>query len=75
MIKESACNAGDVDLISGLGRSPGKGKVPTPVFWPKEFHGLYSPWGPKELDTTEWFSLTLTYSLYIISSRFTLSFE
>ena len=24
-----------------------KGK-PTPVFWPGEFHGLYSPWGCKE---------------------------
>ena len=20
---------------------------PTPVFWPGEFHGLYSSWGPK----------------------------
>ena len=26
---------------------------PTPVFWPGEFHGLYSPWGHKESDTTE----------------------
>ena len=24
-----------------------------PVFWPGEFHELYSPWGHKELDTTE----------------------
>ena len=24
--KESACNAGDLDLITGLGRSPGEGK-------------------------------------------------
>ena len=24
-----------------------------PVFWPREFHGLYSPWGHKELDMTE----------------------
>ena len=30
-----------------------KGKLPTPVFWPGEFHGLYSPWGCKESDTTE----------------------
>ena len=22
----------------------------TPVFWPGDFHGLYSPWGHKELD-------------------------
>ena len=27
--------------------------LPTPVFWDGEFHGLYSPWGCKELDTTE----------------------
>ena len=32
-----------------------KGKLPTPVFWPGEFHGLYSPWGYKESD----FHLTL----------------
>ena len=26
-----------------------KGKaIPTPVFWPGEFHGLYSPWGRKQ---------------------------
>ena len=30
-----------------------KGTATTPVFWPGEFHGLYSPWGRKELDTTE----------------------
>ena len=28
-------------------------RLPTPVFWPGEFHGLYSPWGGKESDTTE----------------------
>ena len=32
--------------------------LPTPVFLPGEFHGQrslmgYSPWGPKEMDTTE----------------------
>ena len=30
-----------------------KERLPTPVFWPEEFHGLYSPWGHKESDTTE----------------------
>ena len=31
-----------------------KGKVThTPVFWPGEFHELYSPWGHKESYTTE----------------------
>ena len=28
--------------------------LPTPVFWPGEFNGLYSPWGRKESDMTEW---------------------
>ena len=23
-------------------------RLPSPVFWPGEFHGLYSPWGRKE---------------------------
>ena len=30
-----------------------KGTATTPVFWPGEFHGLYNPWGHKELDMTE----------------------
>ena len=34
-----------------------KGKATTPVFWPGEFHGLYSPWGHKESDMTERLSL------------------
>ena len=38
-IKESAYNAGDPDLIPGLGRSPGEVKLTTPVFLPGEFHG------------------------------------
>ena len=33
-------------------------RLPTPVFWPGEFDGLYSPWGCKELDKTEQLSLT-----------------
>jgi len=37
--KESACNAGDLGSIPGLGRSLGEGNgLPTPVFWPGEFH-------------------------------------
>ena len=31
--------------------------LPTSVFWPGDFRGLYSPWGCKESDTTEWLSL------------------
>ena len=36
------------------------GKIPwrrerlsTPVFWPREFHGIYSPWGREESNMTE----------------------
>ena len=32
--------------------------LPTPVFWPGEFHGLYSPLGLIESDMTERLSLT-----------------
>ena len=28
-------------------------RLSTPIFWPGEFHGQYSPWDCKELDTTE----------------------
>ena len=58
--KESACNAGDLDSIPGLGKSPGEGKgYFTSVFWPGEFHGPHSPWGRKESDMTERLSLSL----------------
>ena len=36
-------------------------QLPTPVFWPGKFHGLYSPWGRKELDRTEQLSLSLRH--------------
>ena len=32
-------------------------RLPTPVFWPGEFHGLYSPWRCKESDMAERLSL------------------
>ena len=34
-------------------------RLPTPVFGPREFHGLYSPWGRKESDKTQRLSLSL----------------
>ena len=58
-VRKTACNAGDVGLIPGLGRSPGEGNSnPLTVFLPGESHGQrsrvgYSPWGHKESDTTE----------------------
>ena len=41
-----------------------RGQLPTPVFCPGEFHGLYmySPWGRKESNTTEWLSLPSLHS-------------
>ena len=57
--KESACNARDLDLIPGLGRSPGGGNG-NPLQYsclenPHVQRSLagYSPWGRKELDMTE----------------------
>ena len=57
--KASAYNVGDLGSIPGSGRSPGGRKwQPTPVFLPGKSHGWRSlvgcsPWGRKELDTTE----------------------
>ena len=47
--KESACKAGDLGSIPGLEDPLRRERLPTPVFCPGEF----SPWGCKELDTTE----------------------
>ena len=50
--KESACNVGDLGSILRLGKSPGqRERLPTPVFWPGKFHGLYSPWNSPGQDT------------------------
>ena len=47
--------------VRSLGREDSlrRERLPTPVFWPGEFHGLYSPRGHKESDTTEQLSLKL----------------
>ena len=57
--KESSCNASDLGLIPGLGRAPGGGHGnPLQYTCLENPHGQrslagYSPWGRKELDTTE----------------------
>jgi len=57
--KESGCNAGDLVLIPGLGRSPGGGHGNSLQYSflenPHGQRGLAStsPWGCKELDTTK----------------------
>ena len=51
--KESACNVRP-GFNPWVGKIPWrKERLPTPVFWPGEFHRLYSPWGRKESERTE----------------------
>ena len=52
-VKNLLGNEGDLDLISGLGRSAGEGKD-----YPFQYSGLENPmdcslWSHKELDTTQ----------------------
>ena len=62
--KESACNAGDLGSIPGSGSSPGKWNGHPLQYsclgipWTEEPGRLYSPWGPKESDTTKWLTHT-----------------
>ena len=62
MVKNPPANAGDArdsGSIPRWGRFPGAGNGnPLQNFFPGKFHGQrslvgYSPWGHKELDTTE----------------------
>ena len=64
--KESSCNAGDPGSIPRLGRCPGEGRGTHSNFlawripWTEEPGGLYSPWGWKQWDPTEWLILWLS---------------
>ena len=65
-MQEAICSAGDPLQCRRLRFEPWVGKIPwrrawqlTPVFLLGKFHGEknlvgYSPWGRKELDTTEY---------------------
>ena len=65
--KESGYNAGDLGLISGLGRFPGGGHGNLFQYsFLQNPHGQkclegYSPWGRKESDMTERLSLHLSF--------------
>ena len=55
--KESSCSVGGLSLMPGFGRFPWRREwLLTPGFWPGKFHGLYSPWGHKESNTTAIFT-------------------
>ena len=60
LVKNPACNEGDLGSIPGLGRSSGEEKG-----YPLQYSGLEnsmdSPWGRKESDTTERLSLSLSH--------------
>ena len=75
MVKESACDAGDLGLIPGLGRFPGKGKG-----YPLQYSclensmdsGGYSSWGHIESDTTELLTHTPCIKIMVQSIMTTL---
>ena len=45
------------------------------MFWPGEVHGLYNPWGRKELDTTDRLSLSLKRNSSTFSEACSLLFN
>ena len=60
--KESACNVGDPGLIPESGFDSWSRKwQPIPVFLLGKVHGQYSPWGHKEIVTTEASEHALTH--------------
>ena len=52
-------------VCSPVGKIPWK-RLPTPVFWPGEFHGLYSPWVAKS--QTRLSDLHFHFSCYLSGS-------
>ena len=56
---ESTCNVEDLDWEDHLEK--GSKWLPTPVFCPGEFHGLYSLWDRKEPDIIKQLSFTLSF--------------
>ena len=48
-------------------------RLPTSVFCPGEFHGLYSPWGLKESDMTEWLSFQSPSHVQLFATTWTVA--
>ena len=75
-LKESACNAGELGSIPGLGQSLGGGNGnPLQYSCLGESHGqrslvAYSPWGHKESDITERVALAQPPFQGLTESRF-----
>ena len=68
MVK-NLCSIWETRFDSCIGKIPWRReRLPTPVFWPGKFHGQrsmlgFSPWGCKELDTTERLTVSLSVAL------------
>ena len=63
VVKNPPANAGDAGSIPGLGRSPGEGKG-YPLHYSGQKNSMdYRPWGHKDLDTTDQFSLSLHFQI------------
>ena len=67
--KESACYVGGLGSILVGKIHWRRERLPTLVFWPGELHGLYSPWGHKESDTTKWLWQGIRVSLHLQQRR------
>ena len=66
LVKKTQLQCGRPGFDPWVGKIPWRReRLPTPVFWPREFHGLYSSRGHKESD-----SLTFQFSF----KTFTLNF-
>ena len=54
-------------FYSWVGKIPWRrDRLPTPVFWPGEIHGLYNPWGCKESDH-DWATFTFTFARGVLT--------
>ena len=58
--EESACNAGDLGSVPGLGRFPGEGNG-DPLQYSCLENPTDRPWGRKESDATERLTLSLSF--------------
>ena len=70
MVKKTPANAGEMSLIPGSGRFPGREHGNPPVFLPGESHGerrlvRYSHYYGKESDTTELIEHERMHFIYI----------
>ena len=66
--EESACSAGDLGSIPGLGRSPGEENC-NPLHYSCLENSMDRLWGRKELDMTEGLTLSLSWNTALLWQR------